>query len=123
MESFSKNKLLNPHRRTAGLILIFLIETFSAFAQTELGTLEPHKFYFYPDSVNELNWKVISGTLNAGDLDYEIIDFYGTKVGDGTAITSDSIHITTTVNLPRGYHIIRFPNLGTQFGLSVLPYK
>ena len=36
---------------------------------TELGTLEPHKFYFYPNTDQELSWKVISGELSPGDLD------------------------------------------------------
>lgn len=89
---------------------------------TELGTMEPQKFYFYPNTDQELSWKVISGELSPGDLDYEIIDFHGNKIQEGTASTTDNIHLTSTVNLPQGYYIIKFINLNTQFGLSVLPY-
>lgn len=91
-------------------------------ADTELSTLEPHLFYFQPNTDNKLTWKLLEGQIGSGDLDYEIINFKGAKISENKATTIDSIFINTTVNLPQGYYIIRFPNLNTQFGLSVLPY-
>ena len=90
---------------------------------TELGTLDPHLFYFEPGVDQELVWKVISGVPETGDLDYEITDYHGDQVAAGTATTADDIRVTATVNLPRGYYQVHFPNLGVQFGLAVLPYR
>ena len=88
----------------------------------KLGTLDPQTFYFHPDTDHELQWKIISGSLLPGDLDYEITDFYGVKVDEGTAITNDSILVSATVNLPRGYYQIHFPKPGVKFGMAVLAY-
>lgn len=90
--------------------------------KTKIATLEPHLFYFHPDMDNELSWKVLEGESVSEELNYEIIDVDGSVVSKGAAIMNNSGRINTTVNLPRGYYIIRFTNLDIQFGLSVLPF-
>ena len=122
----------------ASLVLFFLLAGNPGFAAsgeipagnegspasiTELGTLDPHLFYFEPGVDHELKWKVLSGVPETGDLDYTITDFHGNQVAAGSAVTTDDIRVTATVNLSRGYYQLHFPNLGVQFGLAVLPYR
>ena len=93
-----------------------------AESSIDLATMEPHKFYFEPNKDNQLSWKLISGSLEPGDLDYEIINVDSELITTGTATLSDSIHVQATVNLSAGYYIIKFSNLDIQFGLAVLDY-
>ncbi|MFW5877534.1 MAG: hypothetical protein ACOCUP_00335, partial [bacterium] len=108
------------------LIFWLIITLFSGKISAQdpvLITLEPHKFYFHPETDNELSFKKYQGFLSTADLDYIIYDLLGNKLMEGSAQTSDNVNMSTSVNLAAGYYRIYFPNNNTYFGLSVLPYR
>lgn len=105
-------------------ILVYLLVYMPIYASDPvIITLEPHRFYFQPDTDHELTFQAYNIGIDANDLAYTIYDLYGNVVLQDTAVTDDNVHVTATVNLRQGYFRLYFQDLETYFGLSVLPLK
>ena len=91
----------------------------SGDAQVELRPSDLTDFFVPPGERAFLRLEV-ENAAKQKDLSYEITDYRDNRVSEGRA-GIDGKSVTIPVRVPRGYHTLRFPDVGQEFGITSLP--
>lgn len=102
----------------AGVVTVAGAVVGAGAAEQGLSVVQPEQFVVVPDAEAELSWRGVG----AESCTYEVRDYRGALVGQGTALpdAAQAGVVRTALRLPRGYYEIVFPELGGRFGLLAL---